>query len=504
MDLIFKNLCVLLVFATLVAFSWIHGGARADCLANVMPWLWALLFEAMLFFPQRRPHEDPLAARTRVWRSLRSDPILYVTFVLLVVLVIPFANRGLCEACDYPKIMAGASPDAPVPFAPFCVNVAEHFGVVLWFVPALTAMLAAKHALSRSGKRLLVEMIAWNGAALAVLGFVQRGTGATGVFWGDRPVSPDFFSVFGYPNMGGSFFTMMFAFSVGVWLQKASETADLPSIDKARGSASMETLNRFLKGHYALAAVVLNFFGAVCTLSRAAIMLTLGLAGLAFVYYEVSLIFASRHRARNVKTAAFAAVGALVFVVGVFVFSPDRLGSELGTLNANAVADRVSGKGEYSVRAAMSIFKDHPFFGVGGWGYRHFFRNYLSGDELRQVPSVGGANVHNDYMQFLCEHGAVGAGALLVVLILLLSPIFTDWYRLIKATRFLSSDKAPPMPRSLYCLPPGTFWVLMGNVALMIHAFGDCPMRSGACLSSFFVTLACAGGFVPRGIEDGR
>lgn len=507
MELILKNLSVLLVFATMAAFTWIHGGARADALLPTMPWLWAFLFEALLLFPQRHPHEDPLVARRRVWHALRTDPLFYATLVFLVVMVVPFANRGLCQVCDYPKIMAGASADPPLPFAPFCVDAGEHLGVFLWFLPSLTAMLAAKHALTRAGKRALVEMIVWNAAALAVLGFVQRATGATGAFWGDTPAAKDFFSVFGYPNMGGSFFTMAFALSVGVWQHRVAETAEMPSVDhhhRHKGSDISDRMNRFSRSHYVLVAALLNFFGAICTLSRAAIILSFSLAGIAFVYYECSLLLARHHRARRIKSAAFALGGALVFVMAVFVFSPKDLSKELGSLDAVEVADRVSGKAQYHTRVAMAIFKDHPFFGVGGWGYRHFCRGYLKDDELGQMQATGGANVHNDYMQFLCEHGTVGAGALVAVFLLLLSPIFSDWYRLLMGSRFLKPEKAPPMPRAIYCLPAGTFWILLANAALLIHAFGDCPMRCGACLSTFFVTLACAGGYIPREIEDGK
>ena len=111
MELILKNLSVILVFATMAAFSWIHGGARADSMMPTIPWLWAFLFEALLLFPQRHPHEDPLAARRRVWHALRTDPLFYATLVFLVVLVIPLANRGLCPDCDAAKILAGASAD---------------------------------------------------------------------------------------------------------------------------------------------------------------------------------------------------------------------------------------------------------------------------------------------------------------------------------------------------------------------------------------------------------
>ena len=42
----------------------------------------------------------------------------------------------------FAEIAAGRDADAPVPFMPFCVNRLNHLNVVMWFVPALTAMLA--------------------------------------------------------------------------------------------------------------------------------------------------------------------------------------------------------------------------------------------------------------------------------------------------------------------------------------------------------------------------
>ena len=88
MDFLFKNLPVYLVFATMAAFAWLHGGARADALMPTLPWLWAFLFEALLCFPQRHPHEDPLSARRRVWERLRKDPLTYVTFAFIVLILI--------------------------------------------------------------------------------------------------------------------------------------------------------------------------------------------------------------------------------------------------------------------------------------------------------------------------------------------------------------------------------------------------------------------------------
>ena len=76
------------------------------------------------------------------------------------------------------------------------------------------------------------------------------------------------------------------------------------------------------------------------------------------------------------------------------------------------------------------------------------------------------------------------------------------WYRLYRAARFMKADKAPPRPRAVFCLPAGAFWILLGDTALLIHACGDCPMRSASVLSLFLVSLACAEGYIPREISE--
>ncbi len=512
MDMLFKNLAVILVFLTMAACTWLNGGLRVDSLVPTLPWMLVFLFEGMLFFPQRRPYEDAVTARRRVWRSLRKDPLLYFILLFLLVLLVPFVNRGLCPSCDYPQIMKLAAatglPAAevakpPVPFSPFCVNVQEQFNVLLWFLPALMAALAAKHALSRQGKRVLLEMIVWNAVGLAVLGFIQQGTGAEFPYWGKPSSKVHFFSVFAYPNMAGAFFVMAFAFSIGLWQHRAAEVAVLPKLDKSH-SLKEQALNRWLRAHYPLVAVVLLFFGVLCTLCRAALMTVFILSVLAFVYYVLTLLFSRHDRARRVRHAAFALGGALFFLLLVFIFAPPELGKEMGSIDSFGVLDRVSGKAQYHTRVAFEIFKDHPLFGVGGWGYKHFTLSYLTEKELKQMQDVGGANVHNDYLQFLCEHGAIGLLLLVGAVVLLVYPLFRDWCKLYLAARFMKADKAPPRPRAIFCLPAGTFWILLGNVVLIIHACGDCPMRCAAVLSMFFVSLACADGYIPREIAEGR
>ena len=509
MRLFCENVPVALIFLTVVGFSWIFGGASAPHLLPVMPWLWALALETLLFFPQRHAGESLADARMRVWRALARDPIAYLTLSFLVVLIMPLFNSGLCVVCDYPKILAGADPAPPIPFSPFCVNTREHLGVVVWFVPSLTAMLAVRHALTRHGRRILVHALVWNGALLASLGFIQQATEAKAPFWLDIPNPVQYFSSFGYPNMAGAFFVALFAVSAGLWQDNVRRDVSMKLEKKKNKRDAEEEVEttpgklycpQWIKTHYLLIPTALCFFAALATLSRAAILLSFSILGFWFIYLCLSL-FTSRKNLTRVKLHLGMLVGIVLTVVLVAIFAPDNFVKEISTVSPTAVADRVTGKAQYHSRVASDIFRDHMLFGVGGWGYKHFCLEYMTDEDRRQIQIVGGVNVHNDYLQFLCEHGAVGAGLLLLIVLFLVAPIFRDWGHRVRVAHFVKGAELPH-PTALFCVPAVVVGVLLAAIANIIHAFGDCVFRSPAVLSQFLMLLVAATGFL--GEEDGK
>lgn len=502
-----ERLPVLLVFLTLLGFSWIFGGAMAQSLLPVMPWIWALAFEVLLFLPQRHTGESYSEARKRVWKSLSRDPAMYLSVIFLLVLSVPLFNRGLCAVCDYPQILAGADPEPPIPFAPFCVNTREHLGVFMWFLPALTAMLAVRHAILAKGRRMLVHLIVWNGALLAALGFLQEATGAIAPYWLDIPDPVKFFSTFGYPNMAGAYFVAAFAVSAGLWLDnvrrdvgrdpgaKKSSTSEIESAGQ-EGTRKRDYFPKWLKTHYLLIPVALTFFASLATLSRAAIMLAMALLGFWFIYLCLSL-FTCRKNLARVKLHLWMLLGMVLTVLMIGVFAPDNFTAEISTISADSVASRVSGKAQYHTRVAGDIFKDHPAFGVGGWGYKHFCIQYMTDEDMKQKQVVGGVNVHNDYMQILCEHGAVGGVLLLAIVITLFVPMLRAWKHEMRIANF-SANADMPKPVALFCVPAVVVGVLLAAAANITHAFGDCVFRSAAVLTQFILLLAAAEGFLPE------
>jgi len=108
----------------------------------------------------------------------------------------------------------------------------------------------------------------------------------------------------------------------------------------------------------------------------------------------------SRQYSPALFLACFAAVG---FGKERLVEKMSRLAPDIATLPDRAGASRLM-----VVTAALEIWRDSPWFGVGGWGFRYLASSHLP--ERAVEKTAGLANVHNDPVQFLLEFGLVGSG----------------------------------------------------------------------------------------------
>ena len=505
MSFLYNNIAVLVVVAVVSTLGWLYGGARGDLLVPVVPWLFVLLLETIICFPQRHHGETTYEARARVWYALGRSPFVWVSFGFLVLLMIPLINAGLCTGCDAALIAQGYDPNPPIPYLPSCVNRQDHLSVVLWFAVVLPSAITVRYCLTRRGKRLTVELIVWNGVAMAIFGFIQGALGAPGPFWGKSVNiwgnTSYFFSTFGYPNMAGAYFTALFGLAMALWRDRYEQIRlEERGQDPTELSGSeAKRYGRFWRRHYFLMPAVVLFFAALNTLSRAAIILV---TTTAIVYFAHTLVVTlSRfRRSRRMFVGVWSMVifGLIIFFATIFM--PEKMKHEVGSLGTSAVLDRVTGKGQYHVQVATSIWADHPLFGIGGWGYAHFCADKMNelGIPLKNLQIDGGANVHNDHLQFLMEHGLVGFGMLVALLAFLIHPIICQWRAMIHDLRFKKGGSLPPKPIQIFALPAASFFMLVSVSAVMIHAFGDCPLRSCAILALIFVSFAAIPGFMPR------
>lgn len=502
MSFLCANVAPIVVAAVASVIVWVYGGIRGEFLPAFVPWLVAFLIEVIVCFPQRHRGESAYEARERVWYAMKRDPLVWVSLGLLLLLAVPFVNNGLCPLCDAAAISQGIDPEPPVPFVPFCVDRRAHLNVFLWFAIAMPVLVAVRHSLTRRGKRLVLQLVVWNGFAVAILGFVQNALGAPGPLWwrlGEGQSSVAFFATFGYPNMGGDYFAVLFGVAVALWRDR-SEQMRKERQDRDVSKTAGPERNRFWQTHFFLIPAAVFFFAALNTLSRAAILL----ASVTAVVYLAHALASAAARMRKVKRVLFgiwslALVGLILFLATLFM--PEKIQKEMHTVDTVETLDRVTGKGQYHARVATALWKDHLLFGCGGWGYAHLCRLKMTPEELKNIQMSGGANVHNDYLQFLAEHGLVGFGAMVALVVLLVWPVVGDWKRLVRQTRFTKRNGIAA-PVQIFALPAPAFILLVAASVTVIHAFGDCPLRSPAVLTLFYIVLAAVPGFIAKSADS--
>jgi len=488
-----KNALLFNLVVLVGALAWIHGGTRPDWLFLVIPWMTLPVLEWLLVYPQVKKDEHLFDARRRVWRALARDPLTYISVLFTVVLVIPLFNvvempQFVKESGEWVKF------EPSVAWLPFCTNPDTHGVILLWFIPAMIAVLAAKHGLLKKGKRVLLETICWNAAALAVLGFIQLWTGTDSILW-MTPMPAYFFSTFGYPNFAGAFFTLTFAVSFGIWFQQMTESSKLFSKNI---QIILEPPSKF-QANKMLIPTVLCLAAAIATLSRAAILLCVVLV-IVFVVY--GLLYTWWRMQIGLRVMVVASIVAVLFstMALFFAFKLEDLKREIRTINIEAVTERVSGEGYYHARVAKEIWRDYPVYGVGGWGYPAYLEAYVTPDERLQL--IGGANVHNDSLQFLAEQGVVGFGLMVLFGVTLCVVMWWQVIAFYRAKRAWAKNRKLKSINWFYLIPPPTVAVWAGTTATVCHSLGDLPFRTPAVLVVWLLAFVCATGWIPASVKS--
>ncbi|MBQ0033631.1 MAG: O-antigen ligase family protein [bacterium] len=440
------NAAPVLVALAVAAVAWAIGGSLSGLLFKVAPVSLACLMAATFLWPQRLPGESFAEARVRVRRSLWSDPLTWIALGLVVLLLIPLANVGLCWQCDAAQIAAGADPAPPVAWLPSCLNRREHLPVPVWFLLALSVMLAVRHGLMFEGRHRFLDLLVWNSVALAVLGFLQRAAhapGPLGLSIGGALPTWKFFSAFGYANFAAAYFTAMLCVALALWAG-----------DVAEGRRFGIPVRAFVL-----------YCAALGTLSRTAIVFAPLAAAAGAVFACVVLVRRIRAGMRGGHWRFLVVAGAVAACAAAFEL--DGVRGEVAALEPSAVSQRMVDRAQYRRRAAIGLWKDNKLFGCGGLGYMHLCTTKMTAEELKSQEMEGGAFVHNDYLQFLCEHGAVGFGLMVVLLVALLRPLWGGWRR-----------------------SPAAVFVALGVFAVLLHALWDCPLRCPSVLMTLFGLLA--------------
>lgn len=397
----------LLFFLAIAAWRW--GGLRRS------DGSWFALAAGVLAAWLLLPLSRPAAAASHRWWC--KDVYFWSGLLFLAYLGVQWWNAG--RQLVYDPVVGRWGFTAPRhPTLPWAIGRDEAAQMFHWFFPAWVVGLCARSPkISRAGLGLVVRGLIASAGALALFGLVQFLSGTRAVYW-ILPMKDDFFASFTYANHAAAYFLLLAALSAGVLFRQLFRR---------------DRLVRTAEKAWLTGTLLLCLVGANLSLSRAGVILSWMLALEIAAYGLIHGWRWLRATARvNLAAAVLAAAIGLVIVVsgtggeairGEFAMKLRPIRQALPgveTVNLD-LSDRPR-----LWSTAWSMLQDHPWWGVGGWGFRHLAAFYLPQELWGYLGrNPGRANVHCDPLQFLVEFGCVGAGLMTLAVSALVVALFT-------------------------------------------------------------------------------
>ncbi len=464
------------VIALAIWPAWLRGGTPP-----ALQWPFVPLGSALLALCALLPVS--MASRQSALSIWLRDPFFYAGLFLLVLLGLQWRYAGRILFLNPVDRLWTYSPPLR-PGWPFAFTRPESAEMLRWFFPAWAIGLVLRsHVFERRIIVKLFRFLAINAALIALLGMLQQGMGI--------PLFPftaelhyvrlRFFASFGYENHAAAFFALFTAVSLGLLVHAIMNVRR----DKQR---------RISRLVLSVMALMLNFTAMQMSLSRAGILLGWLLLAISSSWLAV-MAWQRLSPAKRLNAIIGGGAAILMLAMLVYGFGYKTIGAELSTIrqgDAGSVAGQLvqtsTGDRIQLASAAWQIWQAHPWFGVGGWGFRYLLPYTATEDGWQWTQHYGKANVHNDPLQFLVEFGLVGAALLVMGFISLVTPVVGRhhgrWQRL--------STK------------PLLFFPLLGCALVLLHSLIDLPFRSPAILFSVVITLAGTGALAMDVNPDGR
>ena len=429
---------------------WLRGGAYVP-LQGPLPWLGGMLLVMLFAVPVlTRGERSAVGVLASSLRRLFTDPIFYLGLTFLALLWLQMWNAGRAQIFDETTARWTYSPP-PHPGWPSAVTRAEAAEMLRWFFPAwaLLLVLRSRMIMFRGARGLYIAM-GINAGALALVGLknytpiMPHGDGGSSAV-----IAP--FASFDYANHAASFFVLLLLLGLGLLLH------ELVGRGRRRKRWGRITLLS--------AAAFLTLAGANLSLSRAGMLSWLAM--LTAAAYAIVGGWRRMEPATRLNVAMACAGAICLCFFFVDGFGKQGFAREAGRLIQLRPAGEVEAR-SFQARTALRMWRDYPWFGGGGWGYRYLAGTYLAPDQWPRL-GIGDANVHNDPVQFLAEFGAVGGGLLAACAIVLLVPV----------------------ARKGILTQPLVLFPLLGVGWTFGHSLVDLPFRCPAILYHWLTILAC-------------
>lgn len=303
----------------------------------------------------------------------------------------------------------------------------------------------------RGAAQAILSVLVANGVLLALIGILQKITGAKMILWFIKSPAHYFHSTFVYKNHAGAYFVLITVLTLALALWH--HVRALRRLDRSSPAPV------FVFGLIVAASCV--FMSA----SRTAMLLLAAYIVVAILAYVIWR-FRDRGGATSPALSALLAVLAAAFIAGAAWFlnldkSIDQIKRLTTTDQKMSIDSRVMARA-----ATWDMFKDEPLTGWGAGSYRHAFPIYQQHypDIFRMHGRIlSWEYAHNDYVQALAELGAIGFAFPLLALL----------WALAKFCRIGALAH------------PAFLLTLIGFGLTLAHAWVDFPLNNAAILTTF-------------------
>ncbi len=449
-----EQLVLIHVALVALATSWLLGG-----IGPRLEWLIAALTAPACYFlfaearTRLRSRDHPGFRRLLRW----SAPLA----ALFVFVVISALNPSHQPAFLYDTYVL--RPVAHVDWLPASARPLASLRVLACLGGlAATGLTLAFCVHSRKALFRLLLLLVFNTLALAILGTLQRQSGAVGPYFGlVHSANPTWFATFLYHNHWGAFAVLSTASTLGLLFHSVRYPSE----------------SGWLYGPVPLLALTTVLVSATAPLSssRSATLL-MALLALAAGAASLGHHLRTRHRNRyhTPRAPLFAGVLALLILLGGLVFFQSRdviqqrFAQTVEQLSAlRSSTDSYTRTELYADTWRMAA--DQPVFGWGLDSYGAIFLNYSrfrpGPDRLMNTFE----DAHSDWLQSLAEIGFIGTGLLLLCALI----PFAETFRL----------------RRLTALPGG---LLTGCALIALYAWVEFPFANPAVVALWWICFFAA------------
>lgn len=391
-----QKLIAIVIGFTLALQAWNFGGVSfAAQLINLALAMLAfyLLFVRLSF---RQPDDTPL----RNYRRLIHFPLFWIGLVFMSYLLIQFINPShMVVAAETPLGFDLQKMDY-VAWLPSGIktDISTYGGFRIslnYFTGWLCLCTIWAGLLERRFLRLSFVIGAVSGMLMSLVALVQEATGAIKILWYFPTPNWSFVGTFIYPNHAAGYFYLLMGILSGLALY----------LMRSRKAQHWQV---WTLSFFCLLPILVFMMGW----ARAAQVgtMVMGLCGVLVIML----------RSKNQRRLLMPMVGAIIVAGGLAMalLDSDRFLHTLEDIQQE-VREMESSSARYSlVVASLDMFEDKPVYGSGPGSFQFRFPEYQKDypllDVLLRHPDTGNyvpafwRFSHNDWVQFLVEHGMLG------------------------------------------------------------------------------------------------